>query len=120
MSEALNDAITSSSSSAAQRVEGQRRLSATIEASSSSSKIPDETRMGPPTLRVKDLHKMLSFYEGAFGLRKHSIKKDGGIEVVELSVINGKDQGRSHDPLLILIHDPDAKDTPRDFAGLFH
>jgi len=76
--------------------------------------------MGPPTLRVKDLHKMLSFYEGAFGLRKHSIKKDGGIEVVELSVINGKDQGRSHDPLLILIHDPDAKDTPRDFAGLFH
>jgi catechol-2,3-dioxygenase len=31
-------------------------------------KMPYQTKMGPPTLRAKDLDRMLEFYEGIFGL----------------------------------------------------
>lgn len=113
MSEALNDAITSSS---VQGFHGGRITEPNV---SSSFKIPDETRMGPPTLRVKDLDKMLSFYAGVFGLHVNSKKKEkeNGIEIVELGI---NDNVGKSDPLLILGHDPDAKQPPLDFAGLFH
>jgi catechol 2,3-dioxygenase len=109
MSEALNDAITSSS---------RRRRSKTFSPSvpSTSFKIPNETRMGPPTLRVKDLDKMLSFYEGKLGLHVDSKVKSSGLEIVELGVTN---EGKPY-PLLILKQDPSAKEPPDNFAGLFH
>ena len=111
MSEALNDAITSSSRSrgTSGRAPSGRNVSA--------SEIPDETRMGPPTLKVKDLDKMLSFYEGTFGLLVNSkrAERSSGLEVFELGVKEG-----SPGPLLILKHDSNAEQPPRNFAGLFH
>src|SRR5579875_4102094 len=111
MSEALNDAITSSSRSrgTSRRAPSWRNVSA--------SEIPDETRMGPPTLKVKDLDKMLSFYEGTFGLLVNSkrAERSSGLEVFELGVKEG-----SSGPLLILKHDSNAEQPPRNFAGLFH
>jgi catechol 2,3-dioxygenase len=111
MSEALNDAITSSSAQS----QGGRIAKPNV---SSSFKMPDKTSMDAPTLRVRDLGKMLSFYEGAFGLHLISKKKENGkgIEIVELGINNDGKSG----PLLILRHDPNARQPQRDFAGLFH
>jgi catechol 2,3-dioxygenase len=79
-------------------------------------------RVGPPTLRVKDLGKELSFYEGKLGLRVRRRFNDesetGNLELIEL----GFEKNASDDklPLLTLKHDPDARDAPHDAAGLFH
>lgn len=75
--------------------------------------------IGPPTLRVKDLQKQLSFYENNLSLqvnRRYQTEDD--LEAVELG-FNGKFKDYE-EPLLILRHDPDAKETPHNFAGLYH
>lgn len=82
-------------------------------------KMPAGMAVGPPTLRVKDLQKQLSFYENILGLQVNQrYKTDDNLETVDLGF-----KGRFKDykePLLILKHDPDAKQTMHDFAGLFH
>lgn len=82
-------------------------------------KMPAGMAIGPPTLRVKDLQKQLSFYENILGLQVNQrYKTDDNLETVDLGF-----KGRFKDykePLLILKHDPDAKQTMHDFAGLFH
>lgn len=82
-------------------------------------KMPAGMTIGPPTLRVKDLQKQLSFYENILGLQVNQrYKTDDNLETIDLGF-----KGRFKDykePLLILKHDPDAKQTMHDFAGLFH
>lgn len=71
------------------------------------------------TLRVRDLDLMLRFYQEIFGLQVNLRSSSAdGMEEVELGF-----KGRfkeAVDPLLILKHDPKARDTPHDFAGLYH
>ncbi len=81
--------------------------------------MPADMRIGPPILRVKDLEKQLSFYELALGLQvNRKYRTDDDIEAIELG-FNGKFKEYG-EPLLVLKHDPDAKQTRHNFAGLFH
>jgi len=72
-----------------------------------------------PTLRVMDLEKELSFYRKYLNLEvnQHGTGDDG-FEFVELGFA-GRFKA-SEAPLLVLKHDPNAKEPPHDFAGLFH
>ena len=73
--------------------------------------------MGPPTLRVKNLQKELSFYEEILGLQVNKTQTDD-FKTVELGF---KEKFKDYkEPLLILKHDPDAKETMHNFAGLYH
>lgn len=76
----------------------------------------DEMRLGAPTLRVKNIDETVSFYQDDLGLQVNSKHQeaDDGLEVFELGFKN-------HDgTLLILKHDPNAKTTSHNFAGLYH
>ena len=82
--------------------------------------LPTTLKIGPPTLRVKNLVKSLHFYEKTLGLRTNSRHKDpvDALEIVELGF--GGTFDNALDPLLILKHDSDAKESAHNFAGLFH
>ncbi|MGB8034797.1 MAG: VOC family protein [Nitrososphaeraceae archaeon] len=84
-------------------------------------KIPDNIRMWPPVLRVKNIEKVSSFYE-RIGLqinRKYQ-NEDGDI-LFELGFRHGtNDHADRLQPLVILHHDPNAKYAPPHSAGLFH
>ncbi|MBI3022762.1 MAG: VOC family protein [Thaumarchaeota archaeon] len=73
-------------------------------------------KLGPPTLRVKNLDEAVAFYQNDLGFQvniKHR-EADDGLEVLELGFKN-------HDgAILTLKHDPNAKTTSRNFAGLYH
>lgn len=80
-------------------------------------KMSDQMKIGPPRLRVKDLDRMIKFYQDILGLEPR--KRSGNEEnVVELS-FKQKLEG-SADPLLILKNDQKARYPSPDFAGLFH
>jgi len=72
--------------------------------------------LGAPTLRVRNLRKMLDFYEGQLGLSARRREAEGadGLRTVEMGFV--------HSPgvLLILKEDPSARQPPSDFAGLYH
>ncbi|MHB1907616.1 MAG: VOC family protein [Nitrososphaerales archaeon] len=70
-------------------------------------RLPGETKLGPPVLKVRDIDKMLRFYEEVFGLEANR-SGDG----IELHINNS--------PLLILKNDPNAKEVSHDSAGLYH
>lgn len=73
-------------------------------------------RLGPPTLRIRNLQQTLSFYQNDIGLRaigNHPDPQDG-LDIVELGFPDSKE------PLLALKHHPDAKPTGHDCAGLYH
>ena len=92
-------------------------------------KMPAGMRLGPPTLRVRNLARALSFYRQDLGLRirhgrpdpKHELTGQLGFpkQIVELG---------SHDPgynystssLVNILHDPDAKPDQHGSAGLYH
>jgi catechol 2,3-dioxygenase len=81
--------------------------------------MPADMRIGPAILRVKDLEKELSFYEQNLGLQvNRKYRTDAAMEAVELG-FNGKFKEYG-EPLLVLKHDPGAKPTRHNFAGLFH
>jgi catechol 2,3-dioxygenase len=90
-----------------------------MKSNAKSMKMPTSMILGPPTLRVIDLQKELSFYENILGLQiNHRYHTDDNLETVDLGF-----KGRFKDyqePLLILKHDPDARETQHNFAGLFH
>jgi catechol 2,3-dioxygenase len=73
-------------------------------------------RLGAPTLRVKNLRKMLDFYEGRMGLSARRREAEGadGLKTIELGFVH------SPGALLILKEDPNAREPPSDFAGLYH
>jgi catechol 2,3-dioxygenase len=82
-------------------------------------KMPADMAIGPPTLRVKDLEKQLSFYENHLDLQVNQrYKTDDNLETIDLG-FKGKFKD-CKEPLLILKHDPNAKQTVHNFAGLYH
>lgn len=75
--------------------------------------------IGPTTLRVKDLQKQLSFYENELGLQvNRRYQTEDNLKTVDLG-FKGKFKDYK-EPLLILKHDPNAKQTVHNFSGLFH
>jgi catechol 2,3-dioxygenase len=82
-------------------------------------KMPTSMKIGPPTLRVKNLQKELSFYETTLGLQTNQkYVTDDNLETVDLG-FKGLSEAYT-EPLLILKHDPYAKQTMNNFAGLYH
>jgi catechol 2,3-dioxygenase len=90
--------------------------------------MPVQMRLGPPTLRVQNLAKTLSFYRQDLGLgirrgrpdTKHELTGEPGFPkpIVELGSHNpGYNYSTS---LLNILDDPDAKPAPHDSAGLYH
>ena len=78
-------------------------------------KLPSSLRLGPLTLRVRDLKAMLDFYVKDVGLQAREKGTDpDGTEIVELGF------GQRKEPLLTLKHDPAAPRPAHDFAGLYH
>lgn len=81
--------------------------------------MPAGMAVGPPTLKVKDLQKQLYFYENHLGLQvNHQYQTEDELECVDLG-FKGKFKDYK-EPLLVLKHDPNAKQTAPNFAGLFH
>jgi catechol 2,3-dioxygenase len=73
-------------------------------------------RLGAPTLRVRQLQRMLDFYVGQLGLSARAVEVGiSGLKTVELGF-----PGSSSEALLTLKEDPRAKQAPGDFAGLYH
>jgi catechol 2,3-dioxygenase len=82
-------------------------------------KMPSGMTIGPPTLRVKNLQKQLEFYKNVLGLQvNRTFRASDDLEIVELG-FGGKFQ-EYPEPLLNLMHNPNAKETPHDFSGLYH
>ncbi len=81
-----------------------------IHLSLSEFKLHPEMKLGPVSLKVKDLGLMLSFYERDLGLTM--LRGDG--DIVELG------PSKSGEPILLLRHVPNAEKSPPDAAGLYH
>lgn len=81
--------------------------------------MPSDMTIGPPTLRVKDLEKEMTFYKNILGLQENQrYQTDDDLHIIDLG-FKGKFRDYK-EPLLILKHDPDAKQIMRNFAGLYH
>ncbi len=79
----------------------------------------DGMRLGAPTLRIKNLEEVLSFYESNLGLKanRNYQDSDDSLGVLELGF---KSNRNDSEPILILKQDPKAAATRHDFAGLYH
>ena len=78
-------------------------------------KLTDSLTLGPPTLSVRQLEPILTFYEEEIGLREKGRRASpDGLELVELGF------AQETGPLLLLKHDPEAATPPRNSAGLYH
>ncbi len=79
----------------------------------------NEMRLGAPTLRVRNLEEVFSFYESNLGLKanRNYQDSDDSLSALELGF---KSNPNDSEPILILKHDPKASATPHDFAGLYH
>ena len=74
-------------------------------------------RLGALTLTVRDLEVSLSYYEKDLGLKVLDRKQNqAGRKVIGLSPLSAG----SNEPLLVLEHDPSAKEPPHNSAGLYH
>jgi catechol 2,3-dioxygenase len=75
-------------------------------------------KVGFPVLRVRDIDKMVAFYETKLGLQvKRRHQDDYGNAVYELGFVH---IDYPEDSLLQLHHDPNAKNASPHSAGLFH
>jgi catechol 2,3-dioxygenase len=84
----------------------------------SSMKLSPDITIGPSTLRVKDMQKQMTFYKNILNLQENRRYSEDGFDIIELGF---KEKFKQYkDPLLILKHDPDAKETSHNFAGLYH
>ncbi len=72
-------------------------------------------KLGPIWLRVRKLDLTLSFYLGKLGLTILRKSTDSEGEVAELSAGQQTDE-----PLIVLRHDPKARDEQHNAAGLYH
>jgi catechol 2,3-dioxygenase len=83
-------------------------------------KIHSGVNVGSPILRVMNIDKILAFYQSGLGLQvnnKYQIHdKDAGNLVYEI----GFKYMYSDKLLLLLHHDPNAKNAPQRSAGLYH
>jgi catechol 2,3-dioxygenase len=84
--------------------------------------MPSTMKIGSPVLRVKNIDKVLNFYEKNLGLRVsrmyHTNDGNGGL-VCEVDVKH-RSSISTNGPLLILQHDPNAKNVSQNSAGLYH
>ncbi len=81
-------------------------------------KMPDTMQLGPPTLIVRNIERELAFYQKNFGLKVNRRGEDTDhLPIVELGFQN---HFKNPEPLLVLKHDPEAKATPHNYAGLYH
>jgi catechol 2,3-dioxygenase len=80
--------------------------------------LPSDVVMGPPTLRVRDIQKQMTFYKDMLNMQENHRYSEDGLDIIELGFKEKFIQYR--EPLLILKHDPDAKETSHNFAGLYH
>lgn len=76
-------------------------------------------RLGAPTLRIRELETTLAFYENDLGLRVDRTHTDPSDDL-QLLEMGFKSRPKTVEPILILKHDPNAKGTAHDFAGLYH
>ena len=76
-------------------------------------KMPEKMSVGPPTLKVRDLDRMLAFYKDVFGLEKVASHEEGTCAL-------GLNRKTSEQPLLVLKHDANARRTSERSAGLYH
>jgi catechol 2,3-dioxygenase len=85
-----------------------------------------EMRIGSPVLRVKNIDRVLLFYEKGLGLHVNRRYQDGEDDDEHVDSDNleydlaFKQKFLSDEPILILHHDPNAKNTPQRSAGLYH
>jgi catechol 2,3-dioxygenase len=93
-------------------------------------KIPDNMRVGPPVLRVRNIDTAMAFYENSLGLqvnRSYKANSHGGNyydddvnPIYEIGFKHNIPSSSSYEPLLILKHDPNARKTVLHSAGLYH
>ncbi len=79
----------------------------------------DGMRLGAPTLRVRNLEKVLSFYETNLGLKTNRNYQDSSDSLRTLE-LGFKTNPNDPETILVLKHDPKAATTAHDFAGLYH
>ena len=82
-------------------------------------------RIGSTVLRVKNIDRVLKFYEKGLGLQVNRRYQDGGDDSgggggnLEYE-LGFKQKSLSNEPILILQHDPNAKNASQRSAGLYH
>jgi catechol 2,3-dioxygenase len=85
-----------------------------------------EMRIGSPVLRVKNIDRVLLFYQKGLGLHVNRRYQDGEDDDEHVDSDNleydlaFKQKFLSDEPILILHHDPNAKNVPQRSAGLYH
>ena len=82
--------------------------------------MPSGMSVGSPVLKIRNIDKVLTFYEKEVGLRMNKTYHDDNDDLMyELSskYVPFSDK---RSPLLILKHDPDARDPTPHSAGLYH
>src|ERR671921_2430666 len=83
-------------------------------------------RIGSPVLRVKNIDRILLFYEKGLGFHVNRRYQDGdddngsGNDNLEYELGFKQKFFPSDEPILILRHDPNAKNAPLHSAGLYH
>jgi catechol 2,3-dioxygenase len=83
-----------------------------LEQEKNTLKMPDKMSVGPPTLKVRDLDRMLAFYKDVFGLEVANHEED--------SFALGFNRKTREQSLLILRHDANARRSSERSAGLYH
>ena len=82
--------------------------------------MPSDMSVGSPVLKIRNIDKVLTFYEKEVGLRNNKKYHDDNDDLMyELSskYVPFSDKRL---PLLILQHNPDARDATPHSAGLYH
>jgi catechol 2,3-dioxygenase len=85
-------------------------------------KMPSTMKIGCPVLRVRNIDKVLAFYEKNLRMHvstRYHIDDGNGDLVCELNVKH-RSSLSTNGPLLIIRHDPNAKNASQNSAGLFH
>jgi catechol 2,3-dioxygenase len=79
-------------------------------------------KIGCPALRVRNIDKVLAFYENSLELQvsRRYHMDDGNADLVYELDVKHKSSLSINGPLLIIQHDPNAKNVSQTTAGLFH